>query len=85
MSESNKVNIRLNLDDTPYYTINSVATALNLSREVLLTIMDEIYVKANKNQKYASLCPDEFNLGLSIIDRRRGFVIPKYCRCQMNY
>lgn len=58
---------------------------LKLSRETLLTIMDELYVRANKNQKYGSLCPDEFNLGLSIIDKKRGFVVPKYCRCQMQY
>jgi len=71
--------------DTPYYTLASVAAALRLSREVLLTILDELFVKANKNQKYGSLCPDEFNLGLSIIDKKRGLLVPKYCRCQMQH
>lgn len=44
-----------------------------------------MYVKANKNEKWGSECPDEFNLGLSFIDKKRGLVVPKYCRCQMAY
>jgi hypothetical protein len=85
MSRLNKVNPKLNLVDTPYYTINSVAAALNVSKDVLLNILDEMYIKANKNQQYSNVCPDEFNLGLSIIDKKRGLIVPKYCRCQMEY
>lgn len=47
--------------------------------------MDEVYVRANKNEKYGGNVPDEFNLGLSIIDRKRGLIVPKYARCDMQY
>jgi hypothetical protein len=42
-------------------------------------------VRANKNEKYGALLPDEFNLGLSIIDKKRGLIVPKYARCDMQY
>lgn len=83
--ESKKVSKYNNSVDSIYYTINSVCNALKISKEVLLTFLDEVYVRANKNEKYGGNVPDEFNLGLSIIDRKRGLIVPKYARCDMQY
>ena len=47
--------------------------------------MDEVIVKTNKKQQFGKILPDEWNLGLSLIDRRRGVVVPKYTRCQHEY
>lgn len=39
-------------------------------------------VKTNSKQEYGNILPEEWNLGLSLIDRKKGLLVPKYVRCQ---
>lgn len=58
---------------------------LELSKEVLYALMDEVIIKTNRKQEFGQILPEEWNLGLSLIDRKRGLVVPKYVRCQHEY
>lgn len=42
-------------------------------------------IKTNRKQEFGQILPEEWNLGLSLIDRKKGLVVPKYIRCQHEY
>ena len=85
-TQSKKVRVDYTLDEEQFYTMEYVARDLEISKEVLLVILDEVIVLPKSNKKDDSdIYPTGVNFGLNVINVCQGLIVPEFARCQMEY